>query len=204
MLWDDQVEYAQTLRDKRKTYSTGLLVIAGLGLFRLEWYRHAHLVPVISSPWVDVTLRLLLTMVAVVFVMAAYFMYTERRGASLGCRWVGRFRLFGWVRRSAEWVRDRVGLRDYEASHGEDIEEAGSKRAIAVLEMSAERIDEFVRAQTWAAWQYRTVKLQLAYRRLVDANDRVNRRIRLGLLPMGTGYTLLIALFVLCFWGINR
>ncbi|MBO6740281.1 MAG: hypothetical protein JJ916_10510 [Phycisphaerales bacterium] len=36
--WDDEVEYAETLRDRRKMYTTLLALIVGLGVFKIELY----------------------------------------------------------------------------------------------------------------------------------------------------------------------
>lgn len=36
--WQDEIEYAETLRERRKLYTTLLILIVGLGVFRIELY----------------------------------------------------------------------------------------------------------------------------------------------------------------------
>ena len=183
MLWDDQASYAEVLREKRRTYSTGLVLVAGLGLFRLSWYRSAGDVP-LMEPGPAIVLKLLLFFALLGFLGSAYFLYTERPVASavLG-------RLWPWGGRRLLTIRAALGLVD------PDGEQSGA-RAIAALELDNRRVRQIARAPLWQVWIYREARLRLAYERLLASNRRVNGRIRLGVIFMGFGYAVVMVVFL--------
>lgn len=47
--WKDEVEYAETLRDRRKLWTTLLVVAVGLGVFRMDLHVDPEHVPVIRN-----------------------------------------------------------------------------------------------------------------------------------------------------------
>lgn len=174
MLWEDQVDYAQTLRVKRQTYSTALVVVAGLGLFKLEWFRHRDSVPTlgVAGQWVVVGL---LVVALIAFFFGAYALFTERailrprlaRMIGLGDAAKGWLPRFGWSVEGEDSLVKRDSL---------------SERAIAALTLSAEEQELVTDASPEDGWRVRTQRLRLAYERLTLANRRVGQRINLGLL----------------------
>jgi hypothetical protein len=78
MLWSDQVEYASTLRDKRRTYAAGLALLAGFGVFRVSFNEPAGEVAALM-PWASVVLRIVVIFAGIAFLIATVYLFTERR-----------------------------------------------------------------------------------------------------------------------------
>lgn len=76
-LLDDQVSYADSLRDSRRTAGGLLLLVIGIGIFRFDLFRpesHVLVVPVWSA-WV---IRAFVALALLAFLAGAYFIYSER------------------------------------------------------------------------------------------------------------------------------
>lgn len=76
-LLDDEVHYATSLRENRRTLATLLALVVGVGIFKVDFYRppgHILAVPELAF-WV---IRGLFICAIIAFLVAAYFIYTER------------------------------------------------------------------------------------------------------------------------------
>ncbi|MFN4841013.1 MAG: hypothetical protein ACK48N_09935 [Planctomyces sp.] len=77
MLWSDQVDYASTLRDKRRTYAAGLALLAGFGVFRISFNEPAGEITTMV-PWASVVLRIIVILAGIAFLVATIYLFTER------------------------------------------------------------------------------------------------------------------------------
>jgi hypothetical protein len=183
MLWDDQVALADALRDRRKTYLTVIVVLAGLGVFRLGWVP----VPADSfmavTPWVRLTIKYLVTAALVSALISGVYLFTERPTVRPITRWallsIGRWLSFrAWM---ALLRQDRRTPKPGESTNGVAMSVTKTSRAIAAIEYDTEKDWEQLEREPLARlYQIRSVKLREAYVKLIDANDRVRRRLRLA------------------------
>lgn len=76
-LLNDEIAYAESLRATRRTLSTLLLVVVGVGIFRFDLFRQAD--EVLAVPvWAAWTIRVVFVVAFLAFVSGVYFVYTER------------------------------------------------------------------------------------------------------------------------------
>jgi hypothetical protein len=200
LLWEDEVAYAETLRDKRKTYSTGLVILAGLGIFRLAWTRKPDEVPAIDSDATRLILKCVLTFALGCFLLSAYFLFSERpvvsKVACGACPPIGR----GIGRRKrALGFKDVIAVPELAQSfpkhHG---------AARRELELSRQALALIQSASTVEVWSYRQRQLRKAYDWLALANSRVNHRMGMGVLSMLAGYFVLAIVFVVYFRVVRK
>jgi hypothetical protein len=194
LLWEDEVAFAETLRDKRRTYSTGLVILVGLGVFRLAWTKDPSHVPALDSWAVRQVLKGIVGLALLCFLASAYFMYSERPtvSAAIAARW-------GWMGKVMGGIKKALGFRDEIArpEMGAALKGLGGRGpARLALTLRQERLEQIREAPTSAVWRYRQWKLALACQRLAMANSRVNHRIEFGVLAMLAGYVLLAAAFM--------
>lgn len=76
-LLEDQINYATSLRDTRKTISTLLAVIVGIGVFRLEFTKNPGDITIIQAGSL-LAIRILFTAAVILFGIGGYFLYAER------------------------------------------------------------------------------------------------------------------------------
>lgn len=76
-LLDDEIGYATSLRDSRKTAAGLLIVVIGIGIFRFDLYRPKDHVLVVPE-WAAWVIRILFLMGIVIVSCGAYLIYTER------------------------------------------------------------------------------------------------------------------------------
>lgn len=176
--WQDQVSYAETIRDKRRLYATFVALVAGLGLFRIQWFRGATEVPVVSG-WAWQVLVGLLTGALLLLGGSVYYLFTERSVVRLRVAGASRRRGLRWVRRPA-FVRGQL-VRALRAARGRG-------RAVDALDFDMRTAEEVLELGLEEAWLWRTFMLKLAHDELVRANVRVNRRVARGVLLMAVAY----------------
>lgn len=151
-LLDDEVSYATSLRDARRTLS-GLLVLAvGVGVFRLELFRAPGEILVLPM-WSAWTVRGLFSLAFVFVLFAAYFIYTERD--------------------ITVELADDTAIDDPPRPKGS---------ALSVLYLKEEVLNQFFAKSPIEVMRMRTEGLRLAYIRLKDRNRRVRRRTAKGVL----------------------
>lgn len=76
-LLNDELGYASSLRDARRTLSTVIAVIVGIGVFRIELSRPENHVPTIP-PWAEGLVRLMFILALLAILFGAYYIHTER------------------------------------------------------------------------------------------------------------------------------
>lgn len=194
MLWQDQVSLAETLHEKRRTYSLGFVLIGGLGLFKLDWHRRADLVPAIPDGSARVWAIALLIASLAMFLLSAYCIFTERaflRPLLARVIRLGESAARGWLP-TVGWS---VGEEELPAVPADG--EALGGRAINALTFTTEEMESIISATDEELWELRASRLALAHARLTLANRRVEQRISAGLAFMILGYGLAGGLIVL-------
>ncbi|MFA6043568.1 MAG: hypothetical protein WC718_01165 [Phycisphaerales bacterium] len=181
MLWDDQVAYADTLRDKRKLYSAGIAVLFGFGTFRLAWYRNLNEVPIVRDWLVFGLLQFLLVLVMAIALAAAYFLYTE---GSMIRLWAAR-------RFPALRLHERWPFRQFQSTWGSMADHDDRGRAISAIDMGVAESERWIDAPQDEVWTDRAWKLRDAYEDLLTANNRVNARIKTSVALLVTSYAIL-------------
>ncbi|TVQ50292.1 MAG: hypothetical protein EA377_14445, partial [Phycisphaerales bacterium] len=196
MLWDDAVQYASALREYRKVVASLLLVLIGIGIFRIELFRppgEELAIDAQSLFWIKV----LFSVVIACFILSAYFMFTERREIRprlgellhiVGARLRGRPR----VPRNAARICFRLRRR----LRGDPSELSG--RAISELELSSDEaeIEALYQSDPTATLRERTEALTWAYDRLVESNRRVRKRLGLSTFLLFLAFTLVFGTFL--------
>ncbi len=165
LLWHDEVAFASAIRTKRKTYSLGLALFAGLGFFKVEWYKPAEFEAVLGLTWTGVSIRILLFLALISILISAYRLFTERG------------------------VEKNPSVA--EPSHG---------RANTALMLSSDTVKQCMEAPEHEVWLIRIASLKQGYERLVEANQRVNLRIKSGLFWMFLAYLLLLITLIVYTW----
>ncbi|MCL4741490.1 MAG: hypothetical protein KJZ54_04730 [Phycisphaerales bacterium] len=200
LLWEEEAAFAKDLVDKRKTFSTILTILVGLGLFRVQLYRRADEVMVLG-PCAALAIKILSVIALVFFALGVWWLYTQRPVVRGGCR-----RAWHEVRR---WGRYLWQL----ARSGDNEERGRTKpdslppdpwprgRAIeAVLPEDEELADWFVLTPLQTA-QSRTAQLREAYRSLRVQNQRVYARLRAALASLMAGFLLVLAILFGYTWS---
>jgi hypothetical protein len=198
VVWQDQVEFAETLREKRKLYSAAIALVAALGVFRLSWTRNINEVPAIQHATVEFSLKAILAGALVILLIGAHKLYTER--AYFSPR-IERF-LPQWLIRR---LRRHLGsLWDGRAEQGLPHSDAAETvanpesdgRAISELVLSREEANEWLELSAERIWIEKAFRVRKAYLRLRQSNDRVKRRIQVGVALLGFSYVLLALVLV--------
>jgi len=76
-LLNDEISYAASLRDARKTASGLLIIIIGIGLFRFEMFRAPGTIPTVPV-WASAVIRVLFVFALGLLGAGGYWIYTER------------------------------------------------------------------------------------------------------------------------------
>ncbi len=160
-LLDDELEYAKSLKENRRTIATLLALIVGVGIYKIEFYRPMNQ-ELIVAPWAVWTIRVLFLAAIALVLIGAYFIYTER------------------------------GILD-EFSNGKK----SKGGALSVLYLREEVLKDFAKKPISEVWEMKTVGLRLAYKRLMEANRRVRKR-----LARGTFLGLIGMAFILAGFGV--
>ncbi len=204
MLWDDQVAYAESLREGRKTMSSLLLVMVGIGIFRMELFREpGSTVPTVSEGAL-LGIRVCFTVAIMSFLLAAYFMFTER--AQHVERWLGYGLTNVWrrARYAVHWARastpaDLSRLRDLERPTPPPF----TGRAISSLELDSEEIDDLFIKHPTEVRRDQINRLRIAYEHLATANLRVRSRLGRGGFFLAIAYCAVFLGFLMYNWSIG-
>lgn len=165
--------------------------MASLGIFKFSWYRDANQELAIHENWLPY-IQGLFVVIPVAFVLAAYFLFTERsrlrawlakQDSDLG----SRFSTFGWLPEDTPKGNAAIG-----------------DRAITELWLSKEEADRLASLPADQIWHVRADHLRLAYLRLVGSNRRVSERIEAGVVLMGFAFLLLGAATALYILGVGE
>lgn len=198
LVWQDQVEFAETLREKRRLYATAIALVAALGVFRLSWSRNTSEVPAIPSITVEVALKVVLALSLMILLAGAHKLYTERAYFSPRIdrrlpRWLSVFcrRCLGslWEGRPEPGPPSDDELEPAAHSQPDD-------RAISELVLSREEAFEWLDMSAERIWIEKAFRVRKAHLRLRQANSRVNRRIRTGIALLGLSYGLLALVLI--------
>lgn len=81
-VWDDEIDYAETLRDRRKLFTGALVIAAGLGVFRIDLHVDEGQIRTISSDVALLALKVFVVAAGLLFATGAYFLFrsSKRKG----------------------------------------------------------------------------------------------------------------------------
>ncbi|HRQ73585.1 MAG TPA: hypothetical protein PLU35_11205 [Phycisphaerales bacterium] len=200
LLWEEEAAFAEDLVEKRKTFSTILTILVGLGLFRVQLYRRADEVMVLG-PWAALIIKVLAVVALSFFALGVWWLYTQRPIVRGGCRRV-------W-HESLRWGRYLWRL----ARSGDNEERERAKpdslppppwprgRAIEAVLPDNEELDDWFVLTPLQAAQARTAQLREAYRSLRVQNQRVYARLRAALASLMAGFLLVLAILFVYTWS---
>lgn len=83
--WEAERENADRVFSRRRSVATAIVVVLGLGLYKIEWYRDAEASPVLAEGWAIWTVKTLLILSIILFARALYVLFwstTAERTAS--------------------------------------------------------------------------------------------------------------------------
>ena len=201
-LWDDQVDLAQTLMEKRKTISTTLAIVVGLGFFRVQFSQNANDVPSLQAEAL-LTVQILLTCAIVAIMCGAYLLFTQRPN----------------VRRFLHWAWDLTRrfvltmLRKARAPNQEDRDKVGmpapketpwpAGRALGASLPDEEELSDWFSQDSVSVMKTKTERLREAYKGLRTRNLRVSNRIRDAIIGLFLGYFLVFCALMVYLWSIQ-
>lgn len=199
MLWKDQVAFAETLVEKRKTLSSMLAIVVGLGVFRIQFTQKADEVPAVSGIALALVQWVLLAAL-LAFMIGAYFLYTQRPNFRRLGHWswdqVSRYFKYLWKLARAPTPVDANNVT--KNTPGQSPWPAG--RAIRLILPDEEVLSDWFIQLPAKAVQIRAERLREAYRSLVEQNKRVSDRLRTALfwLFLGCGLVFVaLAVYIL-------
>lgn len=203
LIWDDQVDYAATLREKRRNTSTLLAILIGLGVFRLEIHQKPAGALIMTGMQLSL-FRWALLVAVICFAFGIYFLYTERPNAR---------RLVHWILHTAiRWAHYLFRKAFAASTH----ERASVKReappespwptgrAIAAMLRDDEHLQDWFQLSEDSLIRTRTERLRAAYLRLVAQNKRVAVRLRASVVCLLLGYLAIFVVFVLYIMAITE
>lgn len=194
-IWEDQVKLADTLETKRRTYWVLLLAATIIAGARFS----AGGIP--SGETATNVLR----SAAVLWMVSAYFLFTERSLFRRFLEWVTReWPVIGAGSRF-RWALTRLGIRVGMGARSEDFEAERfhgpytlrSGRAINSIAMSDIDACEMLEFPEEYAVQDRAEAYLRASRRLFESNDRVRTRIELA--TFGAMLSIFLAMWLFAF-----
>lgn len=201
LLWNDQVRFADELRDKRRTYTAVLVLLGGLGVFRISPFRDPVAVPVLS-PELNRVVAVIVGLALSLFLIGAYLLYTDR--SKIRVSFVNSIEHSASRRQFRRWMILWTGLTPDQfraKSRGHRFRTVGG-RASDLAKISPDDLrGDFLNAPMQDAVIHRAVLLQVAYEKLAKANNRVNRRIEASVILFGAGYLGLGVVFGLYVWN---
>lgn len=186
-LWNAEVDYADTLRERRKLIASSLLVIVAAGVINVYLGNGDPTATGTPFPGVWYTIyRGTLTASILVFLAGAWFLYTSHKtirpllAASLMCP-----------------LYFQISDRPYFRWDGNKVK----RRASEKLDLPPEIWDLLSKLPTEVAESWLLESRDTAYRDLHTANRRVSGRLRSGGLCVFLGYFGLVVSFVVYTWG---
>lgn len=179
MLWDDQVTYSDTLNNKRRTLSTLILILIGLGAIKFDLdATHAQM-----TRWIWVPFRLSLAVAAVSFLGGVVSLYFEAQHLL-----------------DIRNLKARVGqfAQKFDSSLPTAPFERRRRRAIARLMSEHEGPEDWMQLTEEQSIFSRTGRLYQAYDELGIRNDNINRRLQIGVWFLGIGCFFVVVAVLIC------
>ena len=176
-VWDEEIAYAETLRTRRNLYGTGLALVAGLGIFRLDPLISEDQVFVVSAPGWRAFILILIFFSLFVFLMGGFRLYTSGSPTAQETAILEKLKLVPTSR----------------SKRGRPLPKRRRvPRASSLLVLRSDVEEALLVADTATAKVIRAKNLQIATRLLRESNRRVSNRIRSAGLYIGLGYTSLV------------
>ena len=172
-LLDDEIGYAESLRETRKTTSTLLAIVLGLGFFKITFFGSEKDLVLLVPVWAYYLSATILTLAVAVLLYGAWLLFSERS-----------FRFLPPPPRHA-------------------LEIGKSSAALAVLDIDRPYRKALEQSSPLFTVRVKTLVLQLAYNRLATANRRVRYRIDLGRKAIFLGLGMVFFAFLLYLWTIG-
>ncbi len=201
-LWDDQVKLAETLVEKRKTQSSVLAIVIGLGAFRIQFTQRPDEIPTLAETSL-MAVQILLSAALLSFVAGSYFLLTQRQSfrrvlwlvINLVASWA--IFLYRKARKLEQHERDAIQLEKLEAG----LEQQGRASDAGLPEDEA--VEDWLLQDEVTVLRMRTERLTEAYRVLKQANDRVSKRLRWALFWLFSGYFLVFCTLIVYVWSMG-
>lgn len=202
LVWDDQVELAATLGERRKTMISILAFVVGLGLFKAGISDFS--VPKHLTGWQWVEIQILLTNMIVFFLVGTYVLCSDESRVRSSLRRLGRLLKILATRVSVRF--GNVGGKDprsflepctYGATN------KGYRRAIEAILPSVKNQKLMHNASPLMVVYFQTAQLRSAYQKLKKSNNRVRKRIQEGSTLICWGYVWMATGLLLFLWSIR-
>lgn len=185
MLWDNQVDCAKDLTEKRKNLSAMMAILLGLGLFRLQLFRRQDEVLAVPG-WAASCVLASSVLAMLAFTIGGYLLYTQRPNCRRSMLW-----LYWEARR---WVAYLIKLaranKDSPAAtlgpHPPTLWPAG--RVLDLTLPDDEDLNDWFLQPPLVVIQTRTQRLRNAYITLRARNNRVAKRLREALFFLFAGF----------------
>lgn len=180
-LLNDEIRFAAALRMQRSTTATLLVVVVGIGLFRISFYGTRDDILLIPT-WAMFATATLFSLAAMFVLSGTWNLFSERP-------------LIG--------SDPALALDKGEIAHVHSALASGkSDAALSVLHLSRRHRKILERASPLIVVRAQAMILRVAYERLAAANRRVRYRIERGRSHLLVGLALVFVAFVLYFWSI--
>lgn len=202
ILWEDQVEFAKTLVERRRVLSTVLAVIVGLGIFRIDLFRSSGDKLVVCEESL-LAIRASLTLSCLFFGLGGYLLFSQnstgRRFVVWGFRSVKAY--FSMIYR-----KSRAPSREEQDKQKMELVEFPStkiSRASVAMWASPETSEEWASLDERSAKIVRLERLRAASLELGRRNERVAGRLRESLICLCLGFFFVFVALLSYLWSIG-
>lgn len=177
--WDQEVEYAETLRTRRKLYSAALALVTGLGVFQLNTYKPDEAEFAVHAVEARILIALLGLLALSLFLVGAYHLST--RGAMSKEEKGEMSMMLGIDLDRFPRLARRLRV----------------PRASRTLDLTGEAEDALIAADIDTGELIRAKSMEISTRLLVASNNRVSNRIRRAGFCIGLGYVTIATIIVI-------
>ncbi len=183
-LWNDQVGYANTLQERKKFGAGLLILLIGVGAFRLQLTRSPDDISSLS-PMGMASVVWCLRVALVLSVCGAYWIYVDR---PLFRRLLTQ--ISSDAKRHAGYLFSKARARSSTESDGIRLpirppNRWDRHRATLTMLPVNEEIDSWFRMAPADVWKIRTERLRQSYRAMCFQNKALSLRVRVGTLLLG-------------------
>lgn len=174
-LLDDELNFAEVLRGSRKTISGLLLIVIGIGFFRMDLFGDKEQVPLIPV-WAIWTIRSLFTLATFMILYGTWKLYSDRP----------------------------IRYKEVEDKVLPGLEKGKTSASLSVLDLERHYRKILEECQPYYVMRVKNLIYGLAYRRLARANRRVRYRVESGKKWIFLGLILVFLGFLFYIWTVGE
>lgn len=187
--WDEESQYAETLRSRRNVLGSAFVVATGFGAFQLTPLMSADATHAVTIAWIRWTVTAMLIAAMVTFLIAGYLLFVRGEESAT-------------ERKIRKQAHDIYG-RSFSIRRASEYWTLSPEEEAAIMASAPPGEGSIGRADSEIGWTIRAKKMEFGLRYLSAANRRVSNRIKAGWFWVATGFILLVLAIAFQSVGIN-